>query len=47
MYGRYWSDKIIGLKPDYEWDVQNIRTQKMKLKNHRAIDEAVKQAQLN
>ena len=39
--------QIIGLKPGYEWDVQNIHTLKMELKNHRAIDEAVKQAQLN
>ena len=33
--------QIICIKPDYEWDVQNIRTQKMRLKNHKVIDEAV------
>ena len=38
--------QVIGIKPDYEWDVRNIRTQKMRLKNHKAIDEAVKNANL-
>ena len=33
--------QIICIKPDYEWDFQNIRTQKMILKNHKVIDEAV------
>ena len=33
--------QIICIKPDYEWDIQNIRTQKMRLKNHKVIDEAV------
>ena len=38
--------QIIGLKPDYEWEVQIVRNQKMRLKNHKAIDEAVKNARL-
>ena len=33
--------QIICINPDYEWDVQNIRTQKMILKNHKVIDEAI------
>ena len=36
--------QIIELKPDYEWDVHKICTQKMKLENHTTIIEAVKQA---
>ena len=39
--------QIICIKPDYEWDVQNIRTQKMRLKNHKVIDEAVHEEKEN
>ena len=39
--------QIIGVQPNYEWEVQSLRTQKMRLKNHREIDEAVKNAHLS
>ena len=38
--------QVIGIKLDYERDVRSICTQKMRLKNHKAIDEAVKNANL-
>ena len=37
--------QIIGIKLEYKWDIQNMRNQKMKVKNHRAIYAAVKQKQ--
>ena len=30
--------QIIAIKPEYEWEIQNIRTQKMRLKNSKVID---------
>ena len=33
--------QIIAIKPEYEWEILNIRTQKMRLKNSKVIDEAV------
>ena len=39
-------DQVIGIKPDYEWDYSNIRINRLKLKNHAEINEAVVKAKL-
>ena len=39
--------QIIVIKPEYEWEIQNIRTQKMRLKNSKVIDEAVQEEKEN
>ena len=39
--------QIIAIKPEYEWEIQNIRTQKMRLKNSKVIDEAVQDEKEN
>ena len=39
--------QIIAIKPEYEWEIQNIRTQKMRLKNSKVIDEAVQEEKEN
>ena len=39
--------QIIAIKPEYEWEIQNIRTQEMRLKNSKVIDEAVQEEKEN
>ena len=39
--------QIIAIKPEYEWEIQNFRTQKMRLKNSKVIDEAVQEEREN
>ena len=39
--------QIIAIKPEYEWEIQNIRTQKMRLKKSKIIDEAVQDEKEN
>ena len=32
---------IVAIKPEYEWDIMSVRVQKLSLKNHVCIENAV------